>query len=204
MIHTFSYEGELIIGLENIKAPQSLNLLIEIKKSGNENYAFTQNLEWLYSGTNGWKQLKNPNDIIYDETINLTKTGVISLSIPGDIANDLNLFNNDKFYIKACSKSQADQFSLVKAVYTNGVRTVECFGDDELEKTDHLPQSAEGFNPSIPGVINIDQLENGGKDKESALSFTNVLVKFYITNRPITKKRYRKVHPSTVQLVILR
>ena len=87
LIHTFNYEGELIIGLENIKAPQSLNLLIEIKKSGNENYAFTQNLEWLYSGTNGWKQL-SPNDIIYDETINLTKTGVISLSIPGDIAND--------------------------------------------------------------------------------------------------------------------
>ena len=26
LIHTFSYEGELIIGLENIKAPQSLNL----------------------------------------------------------------------------------------------------------------------------------------------------------------------------------
>lgn len=190
LIHTFSYEGELIIGLENIKAPQSLNLLIEIKKSGNENYAFTQNLEWLYSGTNGWKQL-SPNDIIYDETINLTKTGVISLSIPGDIANDLNLFNNDKFYIKACSKSQADQFSLVKAVYTNGVRTVECFGDDELEKTEHLPpQSAESFNPSIPGVINIDQPMKtfGGKDKESALKFyKRVSQILHHKNRPITK-----------------
>ena len=182
MIHTFSYEGELIIGLENIKAPQSLNLLIEIKKSGNENYAFTQNLEWLYSGTNGWKQL-SPNDIIYDETINLTKTGVISISIPGDIANDLNLFNNDKFYIKACSKSQADQFSLVKAVYTNGVRTVECFGDDELEKTEHLPpQSAESFTLHT-GVINIDQPKKtfGEKDKESALKFYKRVSQIYIT-----------------------
>ena len=147
-------------------------------------------MEWLYSGTNGWKQL-SPNDIIYDETINLTKTGVISLSIPGDIANDLNLFNNDKFYIKACSKSQADQFSLIKAVYTNGVRTVECFGDDELEKTEHLPpQSAESFNPSIPGVINIDQPMKtfGGKDKESALKFyKRVSQILHHKNRPITK-----------------
>ena len=169
MIHHFNFEGEFIIGLENINAPQTINFLIEIKKSGNENYAFTQNLEWLYSYNNGWKEL-SPNDIIYDETINLTKTGVISILIPGDISNDSSLFNNDKFYIKACSKTQADQFSLIKAVYTNGVRTVECFGEVELEKTEHLPpESAQSFKPIIPGVINISQPMTtfGGKDKES-------------------------------------
>tara|TARA_B100001059_G_scaffold100683_1_gene100428 strand:+ start:82190 stop:85942 length:3753 start_codon:yes stop_codon:yes gene_type:complete len=195
LIHPFSYEGELIIGLENINAPQSLNLLIEIKKSGNENYAFTQNLEWLYSGTNGWKQL-SPNDIIYDETINLTKTGVISISIPVDISNDSNLFNNNKFYIKACSKTQADQFSLIKAVYINGVRTVECFGEVEIEKTEHLPpQSVESFSPTIAGVINIDQPMKtvGGKDKESPLEFyKRVSQILHHKNRPITKSDIEK------------
>lgn len=191
LIHHFDFEGEFIMGLENIKAPQTLNLLIEIKKSGNENYAFTQNLEWLYSYNNGWKEL-SPNDIIYDETINLTKTGVISISIPGDISNDSSLFNNDKFYIKVCSKTQADQFSLIKAIYTNGVRAVECFGEVELEKTEHLPpESAESFKPTIPGIINISQPMKSfaGKDKESPLEFyKRVSQILHHKNRPVTKK----------------
>ena len=190
LIHHFNFEGEFIIGLENIQAPQTLNFLIEIKKSGNENYAFTQNLEWLYSKNNGWKEL-SPNDIIYDETINLTKTGVISISIPADISNDSSLFNNDKFYIKACSKTQADQFSLIKAVYTNGVRTVECFGEEELEKTDHLPpNSAESFKPIVPGVINIAQPMTtfGGKDRENPLEFyKRVSQTLRHKNRPVNK-----------------
>ena len=190
LIHHFNYEGEFIIGLENIKAPQTLNLLIEIKKSGNENYSFTQNLVWLYSINNGWKEM-SPNDIIYDETINLTKTGVISISIPGDISNDPSLFNNQKFYIKACSKTQADQFSLIKAVYKNGVRVVECFGDEELEKTNHLPPgSAESFKPPIDGVINISQPMKtfGGKNKETALEFyKRVSQTLHHKNRPVSK-----------------
>ncbi len=190
LIHHFNFEGEFIIGLENIKAPQTLNFLIEIKKSGNENYAFTQNLEWLYSNNNGWKEL-SPNDIIYDETINLTKTGVISILIPGDISNDSSLFNNDKFYLKACSKTQADQFSLIKAVYTNGVRAVECFGEQELQKTVHLPpESAESFKPIVPGVINISQPMTtfGGKDKESPLEFyKRVSQTLRHKNRPVNK-----------------
>ena len=190
LIHHFNFEGEFIIGLENIKPPQTLNFLIEIKKSGNENYAFTQNLEWLYSNNNGWKEL-SPNDIIYDETINLTKTGVISISIPGDISNDSSLFNNDKFYIKACSKTQADQFSLIKAVYTNGVRAVECFGEEELEKTGHLPpDSAESFKPIVPGVINISQPMTtfGGKDKETPLEFyKRISQTLNHKNRPVNK-----------------
>ena len=190
LIYHFNYEGEFIIGLENVKPPQELNLLVEVKKSGNENYAFTQSLIWLYSVNNGWKEM-NPNDIIYDETINLTKTGVISLSIPADISNDPFLYNNDKFYIKACSKAQADQFSLIKAVHSNGVRAVECFGDNELEKTDHLVQdSVESFSPPIDGVINISQPMKtfGGKDKETHMEFyKRVSQTLHHKNRPVSK-----------------
>ena len=121
---------------------------------------------------------------------------MISISIPVDIANDSNLFNNNKFYIKACSKTQADQFSLIKAVYINGVRTVECFGEVELEKTEHLPpQSAESFSPTIAGVINIDQPMKtfGGKDKESPLEFyKRVSQILHHKNRPITKSDIEK------------
>lgn len=190
LIHNFDFEGELIIGLEKINAPQSLNLLIEIKKSGNENYSFTQNLEWLYSSNSGWKSFDS-NDIIYDETINLTKTGVISLSIPGDISNTPKLFNNQKYYIKACSKTKADQFSLIKAIYTNGIRTVEFLGDKELEKTKHLtPENVEAFKPTIPGIIGISQPMKsfGGRDKENSIEFykriSNTLKH---RNRPVTK-----------------
>ena len=56
LIPTFDFAGEFIIGLENITPPQSLNLLIEVKKSENTGYEFSQKLDWYYASANGWKK----------------------------------------------------------------------------------------------------------------------------------------------------
>ena len=191
LIPKFDYVGEFIIGLENIKAPQMLNLLVEVKKSENTDYEFSQNLDWLYSSSNGWKVLK-PNQIIYDETLSLMKSGVISLNLPQDISNDFGFFNNDKFYIKAVSKNKADQFSLIKAIYTNALTLTEVIpNDDSLISTPpNAVGSVQQLATPISGVLRVNQplAAFGGNEKESNLQFYNrVSQMLRHKDRPVTQ-----------------
>tara|TARA_B110000971_G_scaffold140326_1_gene143438 strand:+ start:17877 stop:21641 length:3765 start_codon:yes stop_codon:yes gene_type:complete len=191
LIPEFEYVGEFIIGLEKIKAPQTLNLLFEVKKSENTDYQFSQKLEWLYSSNNNWKKF-SPNQIIYDETLSLMKSGVISLSLPQDISNNSQFFNNDKFYIKAVSRKKADQFSLIKAIYTNALTLTELIPND-TELTTTPPRdsgSVQQLASPIGGVIRINQAlpAFGGNKKETDLQFYNrVSQMLRHKDRPVTK-----------------
>jgi len=189
LIPSFQYEGELVIGLDNIQAPQYLNLLFEIKKSENASYKFSHQVEWLYSSYDGWKSF-SASDIIYDETISLMKTGVISLRIPEDISNHNRLYNSDHYFIKACSKNQADQFSLIKSIYTNGISAQEEISPWGTE-TPHLPpNSAENLETPIPEILALVQplTTTEGKGVETKLEYyTRVSELLRHKSRPVTK-----------------
>jgi len=191
LIPKFDNLGEFIIGMDNVQAPQTLNLLIEVKKSENTGYEFSQKLDWLYASTNGWKKF-TPSQILYDETLSLMKSGVISLTLPQDISNAFNYFNDDKFYIKAVSKNKADQFSLIKAVHNNGVSLTEVVPEDaSIEFTPHRELgSVQELATPVTGVIRINQpLDSfGGNKKENDLQFYKRISQLLRhKNRPVTK-----------------
>ena len=191
LIPKFDNAGEFIIGLDNIQAPQMLNLLVEVKKSENTDYEFSEKLDWFYSSSNGWKILK-PSQILYDETLSLLKTGVISINLPQDISNDYNFFNNDKYYIKAVSKNNADQFSLIKAIYNNGLTLSEIVPVNySLQDTPKRKSgSVQELVTPVNGIIRINQPlpSFGGNKKETTLQFYHRVSQLLRhKNRPITK-----------------
>lgn len=191
LIPTFDFAGEFIIGLENVDPPQSLNLLIEVKKSENTGYEFSQKLDWYYASANGWKKFK-PSQILYDETLSLMKSGVISLILPQDMSNGFEYFNDNQFYIKAVSKNKADQFSLIKAVHTNGLSLTEIVSkENEMELSRPIaPHSVQELETPVSGIIKINQplRSFGGAEKENDLKFYNrVSQMLRHKNRPITK-----------------
>ena len=191
IIPKFDNSGEFIIGLENVNAPQMLNLLVEVKKSENTDYEFSEKLDWYYSSLNGWKILK-PNQILYDETLSLLKSGVISINLPQDISNDYKFFNNDKYYIKAVSKNKADQFSLIKAIHNNGLALSELVPENkELISTPHREaQSIQELKTPVNGIIRVNQPlpSFGGNKTETTLEFYNRISQLLRhKNRPTTK-----------------
>ena len=196
LIPSFDYLGEFIVGLENVTTPQSLNLMIEVKKSENTGYEFSQNLDWLYTSANGWKKFK-PSQILYDETLSLMKSGVISFILPRDITNSFEYFNDNFYYIKAVSKNRADQFSLIKAVHNNGISLSEIVPENfssgstpEIEAN-----SVQELEISVPGIIRINQPINsfGGSQRESDQNFyKRVSHLLRHKNRPITKWEIEK------------
>lgn len=192
LVSRLDFDGELILGFDQIVTPQRMSILFEINKSKNDNYEFSPNVDWYYSSSSGWKLLKD-NFIISDDTYSLLKTGVIQFKVPDDISNSGILFNNDKYYIKACSKTKADQFSLIKSIYNNAVRATETLNSNEdltigFSKTNDLKKQ-------ISGVVNISQplrTFGGKKDEDPDLFYTRISHLLAHKNRPVSKWEIEK------------
>ena len=195
LVKSFNYEGELILGFESFKTTYELNLLFEILKSENINYEVSRKIDWYYSSFKGWKLFKD-EDILYDQTVNLMKTGILSFRIPSDISDSNNLFIEKKIYIKACSKNKSNQFSLIQSIRTNSLSASEVLNEfDEMNSEKIPPFSAEGFLEPIQGLISVNQhlASFKGKNKESDMNFyirSSELLRH--KNRPVTKWDYEK------------
>lgn len=195
IVDNFSYEGELILGFDTSKTAFQLNLLFEIVKSENQNYEFSRKLDWYYSSADGWT-LFNASDFLYDQTMNLMKTGVLSLKAPSDILAIKNEQNESKIFIKACSKSKTNQFSLIRSIRTNSVSASEIITDsNQSERRFIPPNSIESFLDPIDGIINIEQHLGSiqGKNRESDMDFymrSSELLRH--KNRPVTKWDFEK------------
>lgn len=195
LVESFNYEGELILGFDSFQAPCQFNLLFEILKSENQNYEFSRQIDWYYSSSDGWRLFKN-SDILYDQTVNLMKTGVLSLKIPADISDSRHLFNEKRVYIKACSKNKTNQFSLIRSIRTNSISASEMIKNSSDSESKFIPPfSVEGFLEPIDGVIATDQYLSSikGKDKESDMDFyvrSSELLRH--KNRPVTKWDFEK------------
>jgi hypothetical protein len=195
IVDNYSYEGELILGFDTSKTTFQLNLLFEIVKSENQNYEFSRKLDWYYSSADGWT-LFNAGDFLYDQTMNLMKTGVLSLKAPPDILAVKDEFNESKIYIKACSKNKTNQFSLIRSIRTNSVSASEIITDSNQSDRRFIPpNSIEGFLDPIDGIINVEQHLGSiqGKNRESNMDFymrSSELLRH--KNRPVTKWDFEK------------
>lgn len=190
LFYDFINEGELIIGLSSQKVFTGLNLLFEIIKSENSNYEFSRKINWYYSSFEGWKKIEK-DQILYDETFNLMKTGIISFRFPNDFSKSSKILDQDKFYLKACSEDKADQFSLIKSIVTNAMVCKEVITPNSSNRVEKLKaKSVEGFEKKIPGVLTVYQPFDSAtfKVKESENDFyLRVSQLLRHKNRPVTK-----------------
>ena len=195
LVLNFNYEGELYLSFKKNNLSVELNLLFEILKSENPNYEFSRQINWYYSVKNGWKPFKS-SDILYDDTSNLMKTGVISFLIPSDASENKNLFGGNYVTIKACSKSKSNQFSLVKSIRLNSVSASQILSPIHKDEMKTFPPfSVEQLYNNLPGITNIDQyLESvPGDPAEADLDFYKRVSELLShKNRPVLAWDYEK------------
>ena len=100
------------------------------------------------------------------------KTGVICFKLNSDLSTESVKTNNSKFYIKACSKNQVDQFSLINKIIVNSVRATQIIKSNS--SNDKItPNSLQNFKQPIEGVVNLNQIlpSFGGVKKETDIQF---------------------------------
>ena len=129
--------------------------------------------------------------ILFDQTFNLMKTGIISFRFPDDFSKSTNLLDNSKFYLKACSLDKADQFSLIKSIKTNASLAKEFVSSNSKNRIENLKaNSVEGFEKKPTGVLSVNQPFDSStfKIKEDSNDFyMRVSELLRHKNRPVTK-----------------
>ena len=94
--------GNLYIGLENLKPGSNLSLLILIQEGSEKNPDVTAPIvSWSYlAADNEWKPLSKSN-ILKDTTIGLRRSGIVQVSTPRDMVQETTLFRNNCYWLRA-------------------------------------------------------------------------------------------------------
>ena len=129
--------------------------------------------------------------ILFDQTFNLMKTGIISFRFPADFSKSANILDQDKYYIKACSADKADQFSLIKSIKTNASKARELVVDNSTNRIVKLKaNSVEGFEKKPSGILSVSQPFDSSTFKikeENNAFYLRVSQLLRHKNRPVTK-----------------
>lgn len=193
MFYDLKNEGELIIGFKSPDKIRNIDMFFEIVKNENEYYDFSSKIEWHYTSKNGWKLLTNQN-ILSDQTNNLLNSGIISILLPNDIDSDGYILNDDEYYIKAISKNRADQFGLIKSIYTNSVSVTEVIPENEHLRLNQLKSgSFQNLENKVNGIISISQPIDSPKINLSENTneyYYRISHLLKHKNRPVTKSDF--------------
>jgi|MDTC01.2.fsa_nt_gb hypothetical protein len=191
-LYELKNEGELIMGFESKTKLKNLDILFEIQKGEYSDYSFSREINWFYSTYNGWKKLEEKN-VLFDQTNCLVKTGIISFTFPADISSNHSFFSQDNFYLKATSRTKADQFGLIKSIKTNSIAVTKLDSVTQKPISYIKSGSIQKFNNNIKGVVSVNQSISSPnvnvveKDIEFFKRISDLLKH---KNRPITKIDY--------------
>jgi hypothetical protein len=95
-----SHEGELFIGIDNFIPDQTLSILFQVAEGSADPLSVKQEMTWYYLGENNmWVQF-NKEDLS-DATNDLTQSGIITFSIPGNAVNVNTLMTDQLHWLRA-------------------------------------------------------------------------------------------------------
>jgi hypothetical protein len=130
----FGNEGELMVGLENLKPPIALPLLFQVaEETANTDLAKTQ-VQWSYLANNIWHAFKQ-HQIVSDETNGLIRSGIVNLAIPAEIKTGNTLLDPNLHWIKVAVAERSGAICNIIGVHTQAAQVI--FNDRNNDPT-HL------------------------------------------------------------------
>lgn len=121
---TIKAQGEFYIGLDNLKAGESVALLVQLME-GSENPLQekpTSHVSWQYLKQNGWGDFRA--DQVGDNTNQLIQSGLIDFIIPTDATTDHTLMPTGCIWLKAKVMKAPDAAAKIIGIHPNAVEVV--------------------------------------------------------------------------------
>ena len=100
-------EGSLFIGIDNIKAPQTLSLLIQVAEGSANPEKEQQEVTWYYLSDNNWLPF-DQYALLSDSTNGLLTSGIITLDIQRNISIGNSRLSPDLYWLKASVAKDSD------------------------------------------------------------------------------------------------
>lgn len=161
IVPTYNVQGELYIGLSDVRPPQQVSILFEMLDEFNiSSEEEPPVLEWSYLANNKWILLK-PSSILRDDTNNFLKTGIVIISLPDAINQENTILHNEQYWLKVSVKNNIEVASRNLSVASQ-VGTVTLVGNDKLHKSEYLDNPIPRYQiqrsvKSIKGIRSVIQ-----------------------------------------------
>jgi hypothetical protein len=191
----FEFQGALFIGLQAPKFPREFSLFFVLGKNDKWSYGEMPQLEWSYLSSDHWKSFNNDN-LLFDHTEGLTRSGIISFKSPSDISDQNHVMPGSTYWICCKTKNNADLASKISHVYLNGFLVKGDLQEGIIHPEVLPPFSVQSFENNIPGILEIVQPLSSirGRAKESSGDFmVRVSETLRHKNRAITKWDIEKI-----------
>ncbi|MCX2743876.1 hypothetical protein OO013_08365 [Mangrovivirga sp. M17] len=120
LIPNIENEGELYIGIENLKPPQKISLLFQLDEGSSNPLKLPTKVSWHYLVRNEW--IKFDEQDIDDKTNNLTGTGLVGLSFPGNADTKHDILDNSFHWIKLSVEKDSDSLNNIISINAQAVQ----------------------------------------------------------------------------------
>src|SRR4051812_867848 len=202
------YEGELLIGLENVAARDCLSLLAQVAEDTADPDLPATSVQWSALCDNDWKPLQ-PEEIVFDGSHQFRRSGVISLIVPKEATSEHTLLPSGLTWLRAAIEKNVRAACRLVAIAANAieVKLVEPIADVGHLATALPPGSIAKLKTPLAGVKGVTQpyASFGGRPLESSDALaTRASERLRHKNRCITPWDYERMvleHFPTVHRV---
>ena len=148
------FEGQLLIGLAGVEAPQQLALFFQILDGSNTEFGPPPTVTWSYLQKDNWKIFPN-DELMADSTYSLQNKGIIIFDLPSDM--DLGTEQNQELnllWLRASITGTAINLPRIAAISPNAVTATFTDQDNSPEHyTQPLPAGTISKMLSKPAQI---------------------------------------------------
>lgn len=114
-------EGNIYLGFENAGAQDALTFLIQLEEGTANPQLEPAAVKWKYLTNNRWEDL--PQEAIGDETLSLTQSGLVNITVPDHLSNGNTKMASGLFWLMM-SISNIQAISNLMGVHTQALKAV--------------------------------------------------------------------------------
>ncbi len=168
----FELQGALFFGMEAKEFPEEFSMLFEIAKNNGGFHGDAPKLDWFYLANDDWKPFKQ-EDILFDSSFGLTRSGIISFKSPKDINLNNLVMPNELFWICCRTKDQQPMVSVISGIYMNAFAAQAILEKDVHHESVLPAYSIESFEDDFPGLLEVIQPieSSGGRAREEKMHY---------------------------------
>ncbi|WP_113923266.1 baseplate J/gp47 family protein [Cognataquiflexum aquatile] len=170
LVPRFSQEGELLIGIAKTETPITINLLFLLADGSSNPLKNQETVTWSFLIEENLWSVFEDNQVI-DGTINLTRTGIVTLSIPKEAGLIHTAFTSGLIWVKASVAANTDAVCKIIDIKAQGALAELVQSEQEgIEFRNLLPAGTiSKLKLSDSAIKSISQPADstGGRERES-------------------------------------
>jgi len=174
LLPDFSNPGELFIGLTQVTSPKTVSVLFEVVEGSANPLKPSESVSWYYlNQENNWEAFEKAT--LIDGTLNLTRTGIVTISFPSDAGHTGTVMPTGMLWLKVAVQGQIDAVCKLRAI-TAQAGQVELVQDEinNVYFTEIRPKGSIAklvVNDAAIKGINQPADSFGGRPAESGAAF---------------------------------